>query len=155
MVYGRGFMDSRRSAMHKCIDSKLPTHLRTALLFYFAIKRRSCHLSTSPTATAAILSVQSVMTSAVIHVQHVPASARCRFMACPMNPALARGHYSTREDSCMARVSGWQVPRVRGDERHSCGFPTIFRKIPMVKPVQFSDIRNVIIASVSFRHIDR
>ena len=152
MVYGRGFMDSRRSAMRKCIDSKLPTHLRTSLLFYFAIKWISCRLST---ATAAILSVQSVMTSAVIHVQHVPASARCRFMACPMNPALARGHYSTREDSCKARVSGWQVPRVRGDERHSCGFPTIFRKIPMVKPVQFSDIRNVIIASVRFRHIDR
>ena len=84
-----------------------------------------------------------------VMVDAVPASARCRFMACPMNPALAR------EDSCKARVSGWQVPRVRGDERHSCGFPTIFRKIPMVKPVQFSDIRNVIIASVRFRHIDR
>ena len=31
-------------------------------------------------------------------------------MACPMNPALARGRYLTREDSCRARVSGVAGP---------------------------------------------
>jgi len=30
--------------------------------------------------------------------------------ACPMNPALARGHYKTREDSYKARVNGKAGP---------------------------------------------
>jgi len=34
--------------------------------------------------------------------------------ACPMNPALARGHYETREASYKARVSGKAGPASQG-----------------------------------------
>ena len=40
-----------------------------------------------------------------------------QLVACPTNPALARGNYYTREDSYKARESGWQAPQARGGER--------------------------------------
>ena len=46
-----------------------------------------------------------------VMVDAFPAPAKYRAdMACPANPALARGHYLTREDSYRARVSGLAGP---------------------------------------------